>query len=234
MTELTCRQEHDVLTVEVDRPPANLLTLQMCEELTRLLLDPPEGARILRLRASGDRFCMGRERAAEGTEDLGREVGVLIALNEAFERSRLVTVTEVQGDAAGFGVGLVALSDVSLAKRSARLSFPEVTVDLAPALVLAWLPRVVGRREAFWLTASGEAVGADRAMEIGLLNGVVDTDEQLRAAADERVALLTAHSARIHSEIRAMLSSMADLTQAQAYELSRDRLVIGSMRRRRT
>jgi len=63
--------------------------------------------------------------------------------------TRLVTVTEVRGDAAGFGVGVLAACDVAVAEAGARFFFPEVGIGLAPAVVLAWLPRVVGEREAF-------------------------------------------------------------------------------------
>ena len=38
-----------------------------------------------------------------------------------------------------------------------RFYFPEVGIGLAPALVLAWLPRLIGERQAFWLTATGES-----------------------------------------------------------------------------
>src|SRR3712207_6933355 len=51
----------------------------------------------------------------------------------------------------------VAACDVSVAVASARIFFPEVSIGLAPALVLAWLPRVIGAREAFWLTATGRS-----------------------------------------------------------------------------
>ena len=91
----------------------------------------------------------------------------------ALRTSPLVTIAEVHGDAAGFGVGLIAACDVAVAVSDAHFWFPEVGIDLAPALVLAWLPRVVGERQAFWLTATGERVAAARAQELGLVNEVV-------------------------------------------------------------
>jgi enoyl-CoA hydratase/carnithine racemase len=142
-----------------------------------------------------------------------------------------VTVVEVQGDASGFGVGLVAAFDVAVALETARFSFPEVGIGLAPALVLAWLPRVVGEREAFWLTATGEAVPASRAVELGLVNSVVASAEELRKHTDERVAALRARSPRVHGDIKDMLRVFAGVGDDDALDVSIDRLVVGSMRR---
>lgn len=229
---LTIERDGAMLTARIDRPDGNLMTLEMCDALGALLRTPPEGSHVLVLEATGDSFCLGRERTASTPDDLPREVRRLIALNEALLHTPLVTVARVQGDAAGFGVGLAALADVAVANRAARFSFPEVKMDLAPTLVLAWLARVVGRRQAFWLTATGEQVSGDEALRIGLVNEVVDSQEALDAAIARRTAALLERSPRVHTEIRSMLRAAATLTEEQAYELSADRLVLGSMRRR--
>jgi enoyl-CoA hydratase/carnithine racemase len=120
---------------------------------------------------------------------------------------------------------------VAVAVENARFSFPEVGIGLAPALVLAWLPRVVGERQAFWLTATGEKISAARALELDLLNAVVASPEELRKDVDERVALLRAANPRVHADIRDMLRAFAPLGDDEALDMSIDRLVVGSLRR---
>jgi enoyl-CoA hydratase/carnithine racemase len=142
-----------------------------------------------------------------------------------------VTVAEVQGDAAGFGGGVVAAFDVSVAVREATLRFPEVGIGLAPALVLAWLPRVVGRRQAFWLTATGEPLPAGKAAELGLLNEVVETRDALTKRVDDMVAQLRGHSPRVLGDIKDMLRVFGDVGDERALDVSIDRLVVGSLRR---
>lgn len=230
---LTFDVDGPVLTVELDAADGNLMTLDMCDALAQVLREPPDGVHVLVLRAAGEHFCLGRERTAATPDDLPVEVARLVAVNDALATTRLVTVARVHGDAGGFGVGLAALCDVAVATRTARLNFPEVRINLAPALVLAWLPRMVGRREAFWLTATGDAVSGDEAVRIGLLNEVVDGVDALDAAVDRRVETLVRAQPRVHTEIRRMLQSVESLTPAQAYELASDRLVLGSMRRAR-
>jgi enoyl-CoA hydratase/carnithine racemase len=220
-----------VLEVVLDRAPDNLMTVRLCAELTDLLLRPPEGAHVLRLSAAGPVFCLGRERPAASPGDLRAESEVLAGLHKALRHTKLVTVAQVQGDAAGFGVGMVAACDVAVAAADARFCFPEVGIGLAPALVLAWLPKVVGQREAFWLTATGERITAQRARELGLLNAVVPGQDALVADVDARVGALRARDPRVHAEIKDMLLASRGVDEDLALTMSIDRLVVGSLRR---
>lgn len=224
-------QEGAVLTARLASPDGNLMTMAMCDALAAVLDAPPEGAHVMVLSAEGDTFCMGRERTATSPDDLPGEVRRLVAVNDALADTSLVTVARVNGDAAGFGVGLAALCDIAIATRAAQFSFPEVHINLAPALVLAWLPRMVGRRAAFWLTSSGAPVSGEEAVRIGLVNDVADGIDQLDAAVAAKVAALLPAEPRVHKEIKAMLRSVESLSERQSYELASDRLVLGSMRR---
>jgi enoyl-CoA hydratase/carnithine racemase len=234
MTGLDISPVHDgIVVAELDRGPDNLWTLADLRELVTFLADPPEDAHVLRLRARGEAFCLGRERGGTSTAPgvVRAEAETLVSVQRALRRTRLVTVAEVQGDAAGFGVGMLAACDVAVAVAGARFFFPEVGIGLAPALVLAWLPRLIGEREAFWLTATGEKIPASRALELGLLNAVVASPEELRKDVDERVAALRAGSPRVHADIRDMMRSFAAVGEDAALDMSIDRLVVGSLRR---
>ena len=228
---LAFTQNGSLMTVRLDSPDGNLMTLDMCDSLASFLRTPPAGVHVVVLEAAGDAFCLGRERTAATPDDLPGEVQRLIALNDAFAQTTVVTVTRVQGNAAGFGVGLVALTDVAIALESATFGFPEVGLNLAPTLVLAWLARTVGRREAFWMTATGATVSGAEAVRLGLVNEVVGNEHDFDEAVSRRVEMLQARSPRVHAEIRAMLRSASTLSETQAYELAADRLVLGSLRR---
>jgi enoyl-CoA hydratase/carnithine racemase len=220
-----------VLLATFARPPQNLFSIDLCAELAAVLDNPPAGAHVLRFRPEGDVFCLGRDRGGSTPAAVRAEAEALAGLTRSAQRTKLVTVAEVQGDAAGFGVGLIAAFDVSVAVKQATFRFPEVGIGLAPALVLAWLPRVVGRREAFWLTATGTPLPAPRALELGLLNEVTDTREELTRRVDEMVAELRSHSPRVHADIKDMLRVFADVGDERALDVSIDRLVVGSLRR---
>ncbi len=224
-------REGAVLTARIDRPEGNPVSMAICRSLTRLLLDPPEGAHVLVLASAGPAFCLGRDRGASDAAGLAAESEALIGLNQALERSRLVTVARVQGDAAGFGAGLAALCDVAVAVRGARLSFPEAKIGLAPAVVLGWLPRLVGRRMAFWLTATAEAVTGDDLVRLGFVNEVVADEAALDEAVARRVEALAARRPRVHADIKAMLRDFEGIPADKAYAMAGSRLVVGAQRK---
>ena len=227
---LRLRQDGPLLTATLDAPGGNQMTAAMCDALIAILSDPPADAHVLLLEARGSAFCLGRERSAASSQTLPLEVARLVEVNSSLARTRLVTVARVHGDAAGFGAGLAALADVAVAVEGAEIWFPEVGLGLAPTLVLAWLGRMVGRREAFWLTATGEHISAARAGQLGLLNEVVADENALDQAVQRRVQTLLSAPMRVHAEIRSMLRSAAELSFEQANELAAERLVIGSLR----
>ncbi|HVD04172.1 MAG TPA: enoyl-CoA hydratase/isomerase family protein [Candidatus Dormibacteraeota bacterium] len=225
---LEIRQDDEVVVVTLDRPPDNAFTVDMCRTLSELLESPPAGARLIRLRGSHGVFCRGRDRSANGTEAALATVDALASATRGLSETSLVTVAEVDGDAAGFGVGLVAQCDVSVATSGSRFWFPEVTHGLAPALVLSWLPRVVGRRDAFWLTATGGQLMAVDAQRIGLLN-FVEASDGLATRVNAVIASLLQYSAEVHAEIKRDLRDFDEVGQAAAYRMARDRLLLASV-----
>ncbi|MQA84036.1 MAG: enoyl-CoA hydratase/isomerase family protein [Streptosporangiales bacterium] len=220
-----------VVRATIDRGEENLLTGQICDELAAFLREPPSDAHVLVLAPRGPNFCLGRERRAKTVAQLREEVGALVALNRALRTTRLVTVAQVTGGAAGYGVGLAALCDVAVAAPSARFWFPEVDIGLAPAVVLAWLPRLVGSKQAFLLTASGRKISAVQAAEIGLVTMVAPADDALEQTVRDEVAALRKHSSRVHGEIKAFLRAGEDLSEDQTYDLAVEKLILASVER---
>ncbi|WP_248960673.1 enoyl-CoA hydratase/isomerase family protein [Sphaerisporangium perillae] len=228
---LVVEQRGDVLEVTIDRGDENLLSMPMCETLTELLRRPPAGSRIMRLRANGPNFCLGRDRGERDPDALRHQANMLIELNQALQGGELVTVAEVTGGAAGFGVGLAALCDLSYASPSAQFWFPEVNAGWAPSVVLAWLPRMVGRSQAFRLTATGSRLDAEAAAGLGLITEVAKGDEDLSDLVESEIAALLPHDSRTHHEIRSFLRDTASASVDQAYRLGVERLTLGVLRR---
>lgn len=217
-----------VIDVVIDRAPGNLFTTQMCETLSELLVRPPDGTHVMHLAGTADMFCLGRERGGAGVEELRVEVEALVRLNRALVASPLVTIAEVTGPAAGFGVGVAALCDIAISSDTATYRFPEIGIGLAPSLVLAWLAKAVGRREAFWLTATGSEIDAARATELGLVNEHVPPEELAgRVAAVEELVL--SKPQRVHREIKELLELFAESSRPQSDVLAADRLVLASL-----
>jgi len=143
-------------------------------------------ARVLRIRAHGNVFCTGRERAGRTPAAIRRESARLIKFKAALRSSPVITVAEVQGNAFGFGFGLAILCDFALVADHASLAFPEMRSGLAPVAILSYLGEYALPRFAFPLVLFGEPIDPHRAQQIGLISQVCPA-ERLSAEADTLV-----------------------------------------------
>ena len=91
-------------------------------------------------------------------------------------------ICAVNGPAYG-GAEVVFACDIIVASTAAVLALPEVRVGLVPgAGSLHRLPAQVGLRRALDILLTGRAIPADEALELGLVNEVVEPDDLIAAA----------------------------------------------------
>jgi enoyl-CoA hydratase/carnithine racemase len=142
----------------------------MLAELRREAACP--SARVLRVRARGKVFCVGRERAGRDAATIHRESARLIEFKRTLRISPLISVAEVQGDAFGFGFGLAIVCDFVYVAESAALGFPEMKFGLAPSAIMAYLGEYALPRFAFPLLLFGDPIAPQQARQIGLISHV--------------------------------------------------------------
>jgi 2-(1,2-epoxy-1,2-dihydrophenyl)acetyl-CoA isomerase len=95
------------------------------------------------------------------------------------------TIAALNGVAAGGGFSLALACDLRVASDRARLAPVFSRIGLAPDTGCSYLlPRLVGLAKALELSFTGEIVDARTALEIGLVNRVVEHDDLTRATAD--------------------------------------------------
>ena len=139
---LRFQQGGPTLTATIDNPPDNIFRAAMIDGLADTIeVAAVDGeTRFVRIRAAGEVFCAGRERGGRTVEELRGEASRIVRLSETCRTTPLTVLVEVQGDAAGFGVGLVAAADIAVAAASAQFWFPELSAGLAPTIVMGWAP----------------------------------------------------------------------------------------------
>lgn len=228
---LTVESSDAVVHVQMNAEPGHLFTREMAAELTSLLQEPPEGAHVVHLSSSGSDFCMGRVPFRSGLDPLAADVAGLVNVNRALAESPAVTVAEVNGGAAGFGAGLVAHCDLAIASSAAYFSFPEVDAGFAPALVLEWLVPLVGRRTAFWLTASGVRISAREAFDLGLVTKLADDPAELKAAVAESIEILVSKPPEVHRDIKRLMRLYGATPDGIRDRVAADQLIFGALRR---
>src|SRR6185437_7165654 len=89
----------------------------------------------------------------------------------------------VDGAAIGGGAELVAYGDLVVATPRARFALPEITIGMFPPLASTMFPHIVGPKLALELVLTGEAITAERARDLGLVNRLVAEAELDQALA---------------------------------------------------
>jgi 2-(1,2-epoxy-1,2-dihydrophenyl)acetyl-CoA isomerase len=134
--------------------------------------------------SGGDLADVGA-RVADGEPASRLEVmGQLHQLILRLRDSRLPIVAAVHGPAYGAGFSMVLACDLVVAAADARFCQVFVRRNLVPDLGSAWLlPRAVGIHQAKELMLLGDEITAQRALQLGIVNRVVETPEQCEAEA---------------------------------------------------
>src|SRR5437660_651771 len=146
-----------------------------------------ESVRVVILAGAGSDFCSGADleelqkiskaSVAENLEDARSLMELFLLIREV----RVPVIAAVHGRALAGGCGLALACDIVLAARSARFGFPEVKIGFVAAMVTAILRRNISEKKAFELLTLGAEIGAEKAVELGLVNRVFDD----QAFADE-------------------------------------------------
>jgi methylglutaconyl-CoA hydratase len=88
--------------------------------------------------------------------------------------SAAVTICSVKGNLPGGAIGLLAASDLTVAERSAVLTFSELKLGLIPATIAPYVMRKAGfSRTSEWMM-TGRPIGAIEASEAGLVHRICD------------------------------------------------------------
>lgn len=229
---LAIERREATLLATIDHGDKNLFSVAMIEELSQQVRAAADdrALRFVRLRARGDVFCLGREGASrEGPAPSARAVRAMAAsivgLNELLQTTPLIVIAEVQGDAAGFGAGLVGNADLAVAADSTRISAPEVLSGYAPTVVIGWLAHAVPRKRAFDIVATGAWVDSESALRDGLITEAVPAD-RLETRVDERVDELSALDAAALRDIKSFFARTRAMDPANAAAASIDALAL--------
>ncbi|MEU7814765.1 enoyl-CoA hydratase-related protein [Pseudonocardia sp. NPDC049154] len=193
--------DRTVPVLTIDRPEKlNALDFRTIDTLRAHLDELParDGARAIILTGAGHRaFSAGADipdlagSIARGPAAALREIVARgHALTRAVENCPVPVIVAVNGLAYGAGCEITEAAPLALAAEHATFAKPEITLGFPPPFGGSQrLPRHVGRKRGLEMILTGDAIGAQRAAEIGLVNRVVPRDDLLPAARElaERV-----------------------------------------------
>ncbi len=180
-------------SVKVERPDAmNALNPEVLGQLAAGLEEARQSGRGIAVSGSGKAFIAGADikffvdhlRAETVPEILNftREGQAFFA---SLSGRKEAVVARVHGLSLGGGSELALACDWIAASPKASFGFPETGIGIYPGLGgTQRLPRRVGLPLAKWLVYTGQSVGAEQALEIGLCDAVASFEDLDRACED--------------------------------------------------
>lgn len=205
--DLLYEVEGGIATITLNRPDRlNAISFAMLESLSRALreADLDRGVRVIILTGAGRGFCAGLD-----LKDLAAGTGIGAAGGGDLASARFdlagappivlhntdkPVICALNGAAAGYGMDLALGCDIRLASREAKLAAVFTKRGILPESGGAWLlPRLVGWAKAAEVAFRGLTLSAEEALQLGLVNHVVEP-ERLMPAAKEMAAEIAANA----------------------------------------
>ena len=177
--------EGEVAVVTLDRPKMNALSSDLLTELAQVVegfVESPPKAVVF---TGGERvFAAGAEISEFEDSTKALELGRLFHRTlGAIAMIPRVTIAAVNGYALGGGCELALACDFRVAGQRSKFGQPEILLGIIPGGGgTQRLARLVGVSKAKDLILSGRQVAAEEALEIGLVDKVVQDDTVLRSA----------------------------------------------------
>lgn len=189
--EIICyeKKEH-IATITINRPEVlNAFNQQTLTELIEALeiVENDQDVYCAVLTAAGDKaFTAGGDIKQEITlkGDAAREFSRLgkKCLSKIYDL-RVPLISAVQGYALGGGMEIILVSDITVAADTAKIGIPTIKLGTVPGWgSTQMLSRVVGISRAKELLYTGRTVKAQEALEIGLVEFVVEPDQLMTKA----------------------------------------------------
>jgi cyclohexa-1,5-dienecarbonyl-CoA hydratase len=189
------RVEAGVTRMTLNRPDHNLLNEPMLRELADGIacVAEREDVKLIVLDSACKIFCGGIDVGEYTSERVFQMVDAFHSVFLGILESSKPVICVVNGPAIGGGAELAAFGDLVIASPKARFAQPEITIGVFPPLATTILPYLVGPKVALELVLLGEAVTAERAHELGLVNRLVP-EAQLEHTVNDLISRVTSHS----------------------------------------
>lgn len=172
---ITYEQIGQIAVLVAQNPPVNALGIDVRLGLVAgIERAEADGAKAVLIYGAGRTYFAGADIREFGKPPLQPWLTEVCARIEA---SPLVVISAIHGTALGGGLEVALSSHYRIAVPSAKLGLPEVKLGILPgAGGTQRLPRVAGTEAALDIITTGNPITAAKALELGIVDRVVDGD----------------------------------------------------------
>lgn len=186
--KVTKKDKYSILTI--NRPEVlNALNDDVLRDLREAIaeLTDDKSMQGFILTGSGEKaFCAGadiikmKDFTPEMAEEFARRGHKTMNM---IANSNLISIAAINGFALGGGLELALSCDIRLASANAKLALPETGLGIIPGFGgTQRLARIVGAGNALEMILTGDQIKADRALNMNLVNQVIEPNELLSVA----------------------------------------------------
>ena len=217
---VTLDRQGGVIVASVNNPPVNALSHAVRAGLVGAIdaLEGDPSAQALVICCEGRTFIAGADLREFGAPMKSPLLGEVIARLDACAKP---VIAAMHGTALGGGFEIALACSYRIAVRDARFGLPEVKLGLLPGSGgIVRLPRLIGVEAALAMISEGNQIGAQEALDKGLLDQIADGDLKAASIAFARQIVDSAKGVRRTSELPVPSFDPAHLS-AKRTELAR-------------
>jgi len=187
-----------VARMTLNRPKYNELNERMLKELAVGIesLSEKDDVKVVVLDSALDMFCGGIEIREYTAERVFQVLDAFHRIFIAMLDTGKPVITVINGKAIGGGCELAAFGDLVIATPKAVFAQPEIKLGVFPPLATTIFPFIIGPKLALELVLTGQAISAERAHELGLVNRLV-AEDQLEKTVKELISQITSQSGAV-------------------------------------
>ncbi len=216
----------NILILTLNSPEnGNTLSLNKLNYLIKRIenISKDKKIRVLVFSSSGNIFCAGHDLKEIIKNDNDS------FYNELFKKcSELMlkitslpqpVIAEVNGYASAAGCQLVATCDLAIASKNSYFSTPGIKIGLFCSTPMVALTRSINSKKSMQMLLTGETIKSKEALEIGLINEVVD-EKKLRDTVIQLSKKITSLPRGVLELGKKTFYSQYNLTLSDAYKLT--------------
>jgi len=198
--DLLYEVDSNVATITLNRPDRlNAISGGMLASFSEAFRDADHDrdVRVIILTGAGRGFCAGLDLKDQGDRAAADSVnGASVAAGTArfdlansppvvLHQTDKPVICALNGAAAGYGMDLALGCDIRIASSEAKLAAVFTKRGILPESGGAWLlPRLIGWAKAAEIAFAGRTLSAQEALDVGLVNQVVEPEQLSRATRD--------------------------------------------------
>ena len=244
--------EHGIAHLQLNRPERlNTMAPAFFPALRDAVraLDDAGMARVLVISSTGKHFCAGMAldvfdaddgllatRTARARLNFQATLRQLIDCFSSLDEARLPVICAIQGGCVGGGLDLATACDIRVCAADAFFTVQEIQIGMMADLgSLQRLTKIVPQGVAREMAYTGERVGAERALQIGLVNAVLpDAQAALehamhlarQVAAKSPLAIAGSKLALNHARDHGMAAALQQMTLLQSAIFDTDEMAV--------